>query len=297
MAIAEKTIVSVEGREITVSKPDKLLWPDAGITKLLYLEKLLELSPYLLPYCQNRYLTTIRYPHGVNGTFFYQKNCPEPIPEFVATSMLDDIKYINLNSISTLLWLGNLACLEFHASFHYIGVSYPAEWVIDIDPSLEVEPRIMQAAHLIGEILDSLHISSIPKTSGATGVQIVVPVPQHRYSFEQLRNIGAFIAEFAVRKHPKLFTIERFKKNRGDLIYIDYLQHWYGKTISAPYTPRAKAAASVSTPLTWSEVEEGCDPRDFNLRTIGARLQDKGDLLRSVPPQNLDHILAGLLSK
>lgn len=297
MGHGEKGTIVVEGQEIQISNPNKLIWPEAGLTKLDYLQSLIILAPYLLRYCRNRYLTTIRFPNGIHDKSFYQKNCPVPKPDFVATGMLEGIEYVLLNDLPTLLWLGNLACLEFHPSFHYVGERVPAEWLIDLDPTREVEPRIMEAAEYIGEILDSLHIASIPKTSGATGVQIYIPIvskPDKRYTFAQLRSLGQFIATFAVQKYPKLFTIERLKKDRGDLIYIDYLQHWYGKTLSAPYTPRARAAASLSTPLLWSEVAARCDPRDFTLRNISARLQEKGDLIEQVPPQDLDFILSKL---
>lgn len=293
MAATSKGIVKIEGHEITVSNPDKLLWPEMGITKVLYLEKLVALAPFLLKYTTNRYLTTIRFPNGWNKKSFYQKNCPEPKPDFVKTAVTESIDYVVLDSLPTLIWLGNLACLEFHPSFHYIGSELPAEWLIDIDPSLDHEPRIMEAAGLIGEVLDKLGIRSIPKTSGATGVQIYVPI-QQGYTFDQLRKIGHFIGSYVVEKYPKLFTIERLKKNRGDLIYVDYLQHWYGKTLSAPYTPRAREAASVSAPLTWDEVALRPDPRDFNLHNIVERLRMKGDLIDSVPPQNLDRILEHL---
>lgn len=290
-ATATKEIVTVEGCEIAVSNPDKLLWPEQNISKMLYLQKLAALFPYLLPYCHNRYLTTIRFPNGIHDKSFYQKNCPEPIPEFVHTEELNGIRYVNLDSLPTLIWLGNLACLEFHPSLHHIGNPLPAEWLIDIDPSREPEPRLMQAVLLVGEALDKMGIRSIPKTSGATGVQIYIPI-RPGYTFEQLRKIGHFLGTYLSRQHPRLFTIERLKKNRGDLIYIDYLQHWHGKTLSAPYTPRAKAAASVSTPLEWKEVELNADSRDFNLWSIEQRLIQKGDLIRNVERQNLDHVLS-----
>lgn len=286
-----KGTVIVDGHEITITNPEKVLWPERGITKVMYLEKLLELAPYLLKYCRNRYLTTIRFPHGIHDKSFYQKNCPEPAPPFVRTAKLESINYVVLDSIPTLLWLGNLACLEFHPSFHYLNDTLPAEWVIDIDPSLDYEPRIMQATLLIGEALDKMNIRAVPKTSGATGVQLYIPIARG-YTFEQLRRIGQFIGTYMTQLHPKLFTIERLKKNRGDLIYIDYLQHWYGKTLSSPYTPRARAAASVSTPLEWSEVERNADPRDFHLLNIKERLDRKGDLIESVPPQRLEHVLS-----
>ena len=293
MAVSTKGTLLVEGHELTITNPNKLLWPERGITKADYLAKLTELSPFLLRYCRNRHLTTIRFPNGYNEKSFYQKNAPDPVPSFVKLAPLDGINYINLDSLPTLIWLGNLACLEFHPSFHRIGETLPAEWVIDIDPSLEEEPRIMEAAHIIGEVLDSLHIQSVPKTSGATGVQIYIPI-QHGYTFEQLRRIGHFIGAFVVKKYPNLFTIERFKKNRGDKIYVDYLQHWYGKTLSAPYTPRAKKDASVSTPLLWKEVELRPSIRDFNLHTVMNRLRTYGDLIEKVPPQNLNAILERL---
>ncbi|AJY73942.1 non-homologous end-joining DNA ligase [Paenibacillus beijingensis] len=294
MGAKHKGVLNVEGQQIAVSNPDKVLWPELGITKLMYLQVLAGLAPYLLKHCADRYLTTIRYPNGIHGKSFYQKNAPEPTPDFVRIAHQGDIGYVVLDSLPTLIWLANLACLEFHASFDRIGRPlHPTEWVIDIDPSREEEPRIMEAAALVGALLESLGIPSIPKTSGATGVQIIVPVTGDM-TFDELRGIGQFVGEYLARKHPRLFTIERLKKNRGELIYFDYLQHYGGKTIAAPYTPRARKGATVSTPLTWDEVRGGAQPGDFHLLNIGERLRRTGDLLQSVPPQNLRPILAFL---
>lgn len=288
---AVKETILIEGHEITITNPDKVIWPEPKITKLMYLEKLFVLAPHLLRYCSNRYLTTIRYPNGINGKSFYQKNSPEPIPPFVRTAVFNNINYVILDNLPTLMWLGNLACIEFHPSFHYVDDELPAEWVIDIDPSLEEEPRIMEAAHLVGELLTSINIKAVPKTSGATGVQIYVPIVRG-YTFDQLRSIGLFIGKYLVQAHPKLFTIERAKNMRGDLIYIDYLQHYHGKTLSAPYTPRARPFAPVSTPLFWEELTTGIRPRDFNLLTMEDRLGKYGDLIQRVQPQTLEHVLS-----
>ncbi|WP_019636038.1 non-homologous end-joining DNA ligase [Paenibacillus fonticola] len=293
MPKATKGTILVEGEEITISNPSKLLWPEAAITKQIYLEKLAEISPYLLRYCRNRLLTTIRYPDGIGKKFFYQKNTPEPRPSFVRTVRHENIDYMVLDSLPGLLWLGNLACIEFHPSLHYVNEQLPCEWMIDLDPSREEEPRIMEAASYVGETLASLGLQSIPKTSGATGVQIIVPV-EYGVTFDELRLIGHFVARYATEKYPDLFTIERLKKDRGDKIYFDYLQHYGGKTLAAPYTPRARAAASVSTPLTWDEVRNNPLPSDFNLHNIGERLKQKGDLLEKVPPQSVQLILEHL---
>ncbi|MEK3720885.1 non-homologous end-joining DNA ligase [Paenibacillus sp. FSL H8-0034] len=292
MGASIKGTVLIEGHEITVTNPEKVLWPRAGITKLEYLQKLTILAPYLLHYCKNRYLTTIRFPNGIEGKSFYQKAVPKPTPSFVHTATLQGITYVNLDSLPTLIWLGNLACLEFHSSFHYTTDELPAEWIVDLDPSVEVEPRIMHAALLVGEALGTMGIESIPKTSGATGIQIVIPIQHGRYTFEQLRLVGHFLGNYLTKKHPDLFTIERLKKNRGNLIYVDYLQHWQGKTMSAPYTPRARAWATVSTPLRWEELQNNCRIEDFTLHTIERRLAEYGDLIQRIEPQSLEAVLS-----
>lgn len=286
----ESSILEVDGNEIKITNPNKQMWPEAGISKLLYLQKLVALAPYLLPYCHNRYLTTIRFPGGIHGKSFYQKNAPQPLPSYVHTNLREDIAYINLDSLSTLLWLGNLAALEFHPSFDRIDSLEPPEWILDIDPSEEQEPRLMEAVALIGDTLEGLGIHSVPKTSGATGIQIIVPI-QQGHTFEELRKLGLFLGTYLVKKHPALFTIERLTKNRDKKIYVDYLQHAAGKSLSAAYTPRAREHATVSTPLTWDEVRRGVDIRAFNLLTIEQRLAEKGDLIAQVKQQSLHSII------
>ncbi|TYP68398.1 non-homologous end-joining DNA ligase [Paenibacillus methanolicus] len=292
MSRAIKGTIVIEGRELTVSNPTKLLFPELGITKAVFLQKLTVLAPWLLKHCRDRYLTTIRFPDGVHGKSFYQKNCPQPAPPFVEIDTHGDIGYVRLDSLPVLLWLGNLACIEYHASFDRISnPAKPTEWVLDLDPSVEEEPRIMEAASLVGDLLESLGIASVPKTSGATGVQIIVPL-QPDLTFDELRAIGEFVGAYLSGKHPGLFTIERLKKNRGDLIYIDYLQHYEGKTIVAPYSPRARPGATVSTPLHWREVRANAAITDYNLVNIAERLEQEGDLLDAVPAQSLRPILA-----
>ncbi|WP_340021607.1 non-homologous end-joining DNA ligase [Paenibacillus sp. FSL K6-1096] len=288
-----KGTITADGHEIVITNPDKPLWPEQGITKQIYLQKLAILSPYLLRYCRDRLLTVIRYPHGVPGMSFYQKNAPEPLPEFVRTAEQDGITYIVLQGLPELLWLGNLAALEFHPSLHYVGSPLPCEWMIDLDPSQEVEPRIMEAAFLVGEVLRSLGLQSVPKTSGATGVQIIVPILPG-VTFDGLRRVGHFVGRYVTEKRPDLFTLERLKKHRGDKIYFDYLQHYGGKTLAAPYTPRARPLATVSTPLLWEEVQRDVKPADYHLLNIGERLDRLGDLIAQVPPQPVEAIIAKL---
>lgn len=295
MPATVKGSIMVDGQELAITNPDKPLWPEVGITKRIYLEKLAALSPYLLRYCRDRLLTVIRYPHGVPGMSFYQKNAPHPLPEFVQTATQDNITYIMLQGLPELIWLGNLAALEFHPSLHYVGSVLPCEWMIDLDPSLEVEPRIMEAASIVGSVLKSLGLQSVPKTSGATGVQIIVPIKQG-ITFDELRRVGHLVGRFVTEKRPDLFTLERLKKHRGDKIYFDYLQHYGGKTLAAPYTPRARTLATVSTPLLWEEVERNVSPTDYHLLNIEERLNVMGDLIAKLAPQPVENIIANLPS-
>ncbi|GMK41143.1 DNA polymerase domain-containing protein [Paenibacillus sp. CCS19] len=287
MSASSKGTIVIDGEKITISNPNKVLWPEPRITKAMYLEKLVLLAPYILHHCSGRYMTTIRWPDGIAGESFYQKNCPAPAPPFVHTAQQGDIHYVLLDSLPTLLWLGNLACLEFHMSFDRIGEAvYPTEWIIDLDPSLEEEPRIMEAAVIVGDLLRSIGVESMLKTSGATGVQLIIPSAGD-VTFDELRVMGRFVGNYLSQAHPKLFTIERMKADRGDCIYVDYLQHYPGKTIAAPYSPRARAGATLSTPLTWEEARAGARIADYNLLTIGDRLSQFGDLLFHIKPQQL----------
>lgn len=293
MPAAAPTIVKLGEYELAVTHPDKLLWPDLGITKLDYIERLAGIGPYLLPHTKGRYLTTIRYPEGVEGKSFYQKNAPQPTPEFVRTETDRNTRYVVLDNMETLLWLGSLYCLELHASCEQIGESLPDRWMLDIDPSLEVEPRIMEAVGYVGELLHSLGLDAVPKTSGATGVQVVMPI-ERGPTFEELRAFGKFASEYLVARHPRLFTVERFKKDRGTLIYLDYLQFFPGRTLAAPYTTRARPGAPVSTPLTWEEVGRNPVAADYNLLNIGQRLHERGDLIAQLKPQPLGQVLMSM---
>lgn len=288
---AAPAVVKFGEYEWTVSSPDKLIWPEMNLTKLDYMERISSLGPYLLPQTKGRFLTTIRYPEGINGKSFYQKNAPKPTPAFVRTAMEGGTNYVIADKMETLLWLASLYCLEWHVSCEIAGDPLPDRWIWDIDPTLEDEPRIMEAAAIAGELLRSLGLDAVPKTSGATGVQIVMPI-ERGPAYEELRTFGKFVSEYLAARHPRLFTVERFKKDRGTLIYLDYLQFYPGRTLIAPYSPRARPGAPVSTPLTWDEIDRNPAAADYNLLNIAQRLRMKGDLIKQLNPQPLGQVIA-----
>ncbi|TCS93943.1 non-homologous end-joining DNA ligase [Hazenella coriacea] len=290
----EYKMIHVEGRDIKISNPDKVLFPKAPLTKWDYVLACTQLAPYLISYTHNRALTTIRFPDGTKGKSFYQKNAPQHRPEWIQTKLEGSIEYLLLNDLPTLIWLANLACLEFHVSFNLISkIEYPTELVFDLDPSVEDFSRVVEVALITRQVLLQIGLDGIVKTSGASGLQIYVPIVP-KYTYEQTRKVSHFIAKYLVEQHPSLITIERKVKYRGKQVYFDYLQHWYHKTLIAPYSPRAVAEAAVSTPLNWEELPSIHSPRVMNLFTIIPRLEKKGDLFQKFMKKEkyqLDNIL------
>jgi bifunctional non-homologous end joining protein LigD len=263
---------------LEVSHPDKPIWKQPLINKMDYLYYLREISAYLLPFLKNRTLTVIRYPHGLLGEPFYQKNCPDYAPDFVKTFLTDNIDYILCNDLQTLVWLGNQLAIEFHIPFQTVYSGGPSEIVFDLDPpSKEDFPLAIRAAILIKEILTQLQLTGFIKTSGSKGLQIYIPLPENQFTYDDTRLFTSFIADFLVTKEPNLFTIERLKKNRGNRLYIDYVQHAEGKTIIAPYSARGRDWAGVAAPLFWDEVNESLRIEDFTVQNTVERVKKLGD--------------------
>jgi bifunctional non-homologous end joining protein LigD len=288
--------IDVEGHTLRITNPEKLLWPESQISKLDYIKYLIEMAPYLLSYAKDRLLTTIRYPNGIHGKSFYQKNLPDHAPAWVNTHVWRETNYILANDIPTLVWLGNQACLELHVSFNlYYQPKLPTELVFDLDPTdVDNFNLVLEVALLIKEVLDSLGLVSQPKTSGASGLQIYIPI-EARYTYEQTRRLNKFIAHYIADKYPQLVTVERLVKNRGTKLYFDYIQHGEGRTLPAPYSPRARMEGSVSTPVAWEEVQNGFSPRDFTIKNVKQRVDELGDLFDLMTKQNAKQSIDQLL--
>jgi bifunctional non-homologous end joining protein LigD len=253
---------------LKISNPEKIMWPETGTTKLDFISYVYKVSEYMLPYLKDRCLTVIRYPDGVEGESFYQKNVPSYAPSWIQRTRWKNTEYILCNNKETLLWLANLASLEFHIPFNrYDKENYPTELVFDLDPSVPGFDRVREAALVLRDTLNT---------------------------YQDIRKLSHFISTFLVEKRPDLFTVERLKKNRGEKLYIDYVQQAPGKTLPAPYTVRARMIPTVSTPVTWEEVEWGFLPEDFTIENIPERLKEKGDLffpLYEGEKESLDEVL------
>jgi bifunctional non-homologous end joining protein LigD len=264
--------------DLEITHPDKPLWEQYDIQKADYILYLREVSPYMLPFLKNRLLTVIRYPHGMFGEAFYQKNCPDYAPDFVQTFQTDEINYILCNNLKTLVWLGNQLAIEFHVPFQTINSKGPSEIVFDLDPPSKEDFHLaIKAALYIKEVLDQLNLIGFIKTSGNKGLQIYLPLPEDEFTYDDTRLFTSFIADYLISKDADSFTIERMKKKRGNRLYVDYVQHGEGKTIVAPYSMRGNQHAGVATPLYWEEVSEKLEPKDFTFQNALLRLKKQGD--------------------
>ncbi|MDN4523708.1 non-homologous end-joining DNA ligase [Fictibacillus fluitans] len=270
--------VMINGIKVGITSPDKPLWPKLGIMKLHYLEYLAKMAPFLLPFLQDRALTVIRYPHGAGDERFYQKNCPDYAPDFVETVLEEGIHYIVCNNLQTLLWLGNQLAFELHIPFRKNETAHPSEIVMDLDPPSRDDFILsVEAALLIQEVCDRLKLKTFIKTSGNKGLQVYIPLPESRFTFDDTRKFTQFLAQYLITKEPQWFTIERLKKNRGNKCYIDFIQHAEGKTIIAPYSVRGNEEALVATPIHPQELTHDLRPEAFPLPLIHQRVTEAGN--------------------
>lgn len=293
--------LEIENKIIELKNPDKLLWPEAGITKLEFVETMTKVAPFLVKYTNNRMLTSIRYPHGINDKSFFQKEKPQNTPDWVKTIKFNEKNYINLNSAATLIWLCTQAALELHTSFDgQDKPDHPFNLVFDLDPDDDKNfEGVVEIAISIHETLEALDIEAFIKTSGATGLQIFIPTGA-RYNYDTARKLNEFFAQYFAEKLSSKVTIERMKKNREGKIYFDWLQMWYGKSMITPYSARAVKSAAVSAPLEWNELGSA-KPEIYTLKNIAERLRLKGDLfeksLKSDNSVQLDEILRQIEKK
>ncbi|EMR06397.1 Putative DNA ligase-like protein [Bhargavaea cecembensis DSE10] len=271
---------------VTVTNPDKPLFPEAGIDKDSYLLYLQHAAPHLLPWLKDRPLTVIRYPHGTeDAERFYQKHAPDSVPPFVQTAPDEEGELLLCNSLEALLWLGNQAALELHVPFGRLRDGeespYPDEIVFDLDPPDATKFQLaVDAALRLKAVFEGFGLRTFVKTSGGKGMQLYIPIPPKAFTYEETRLFTSFAAGYLCEQAPDRFTTERMKKKRGGRLYVDYVQHARGKTIIAPYSTRGAGHAPVATPLEWQELTDDLRPESFTVHTVTERLQTKGDPFR-----------------
>jgi bifunctional non-homologous end joining protein LigD len=280
-------------RVLKLSNVEKLFWPEEGITKGDLLSYYQRVAPVLAPHLKDRPFTMKRYPDGWQGNFFFQKDAPRGIPDWIPTASIivstrdkprqkRRIEAPLVNDDLALLWMVNMGCIDLNTWYSRIDKPERPDWVLfDLDPSPDVGfPETIQVALLVKQALDVLELESFVKTSGSEGIHILVPIAR-RHTYADTREFSAIIAGALARTHRGLVTTEWSKaKRRG--VLIDSNQNGEGKTIASAYSVRPKAGAPVSTPLRWDEVNDELDPVAFTMEAVLERVEKQGDLFKGV---------------
>lgn len=292
--MAKETVVDVEGKHLKISNLDKVLYPEAGFTKGQVIDYYVRIAPALLPHLRGRPLTMKRYPNGVSGQFFYEKNCPEHRPEWVQTARVwseGNNKWMNYclaEDLPTLVWAANLADLELHTSLS-LGkdILRPTFLVFDLDPGPPANiVQCCQVGLWVRDIFAQLQLQSFAKTSGSKGLQIYVPL-NTAVTYDQTKPFAHELARLLERQHSNLVVSDMKKALRTGKVLVDWSQNDDHKTTVCVYSLRAKERPTVSTPVKWDEVESCLKKGDASLLVfesdeVLARAKKYGDLFEPV---------------
>ena len=282
--------VEVGGRQLKLSNFDKVLYPEAGFTKGQVIDYYTRIAPALLPHLFQRALTLKRYPNGVDGQFFYEKNCPKHRPPWVETLSVwsarnkADVNYCLIDELAGLVWVANLASLELHTSLsHARDIQRPSMIVFDLDPGPPATVvECGRVALWLREVFDDMGLQAFPKTSGSKGLQIYVPL-NTPVTYNETKPFAHAMAKLLEQQHPKEVLSVMTKDLRTGKVFIDWSQNDDSKTTVCVYSLRARPRPTVSTPVTWEEVEAvvaSGDPDDlvFEAPDVLARVEARGDL-------------------
>jgi bifunctional non-homologous end joining protein LigD len=286
---AEEAIVTVDGQRLKFTHLNKVFYPAEGYTKRDLLNYYDAVADLLLPYLRDRPLSLKRYPDGIAGEFFFQKDTHDRVPSWIRVEPIYSehkkapTRFVLADDRAALLYLTNLGCIDQNPWMSRVGtLECPDFMLVDLDPQGCEFDRIIEAAQLVRKKLDLVGLEGYPKTTGGDGMHIYVPV-EPVYSYEQVRSFAEIIARVVATERPDLFTTPRpvARREQGK-VYFDYLQIGESKTIAAPYVVRAYAGAPVATPLAWREVAPGLLPSQFHLRNALDRFSRVGDLFEPV---------------
>jgi bifunctional non-homologous end joining protein LigD len=287
---AQKVQVEIEGRKLTLSNLDKVLYPESGFTKAQVIDYYHRISPVMLPHIASRPVTIKRYPEGVDGEFFFQKNAPAHRPDWVPTARIaspgstksrETIEYILGGDLPTLIWAANLAALEFHTPmWRYPEHGEPDLLVFDLDPGLPATiVECCQVALMLRPLLTERQFRPAAKTSGGKGLQLYAAVSG--MSSGQTSDLAKDLAEQLAAEHPELVVSRMTKALRPGKVLIDWSQNNAAKTTVAPYSLRARSQPTASTPVSWDEVAACRRAEDlfFTADDVIDRVDKRGDLL------------------
>jgi len=276
--------ITVGGIAVPLSHPDKVLFPGDGITKEKLARYYADVADLMLPWLRDRPVTMVRYPDGLDGQRFFQKNAPSYFPDWIRRVEVGkeggQVEHVICDKPATLVYLANQACIELHAfTSRADRLETPDQLVFDFDPPdgdrfADVRRAALWARDLLS---GDLGLTSFVRTSGGRGLHVHVAL-NRRADFDAVREFARRVADVLARRHPDVITIEQRKDKRGALVYADIMRNAYAQTVAASYGVRARPGAPVATPLSWAEIEDGnLEPGRFTMATIRARLDANQD--------------------
>jgi bifunctional non-homologous end joining protein LigD len=281
----DNAVVRVDGREVRLTNLRKLFWQELGITKGDLLQYYLDVAGVLLPHVRDRAMVMKRYPHGAGGDFFFMKRAPSPRPEWIETCSIEHdsgniIDFPMVQDRASLLWVVNLGCIDLNQWYATCDdVDRPDYLHFDLDPGPGATfEKVRETGLVVKAALDALEMPSVVKTTGSKGLHVYVPIVRGPVQKQVWTFAKALAQELAVR-HPALITAEyRVAKRPHGRVLVDYNQNAWGRTLASIYSVRPRPEATVSTPVTWDEVERGVRIEDFTIRNVPQRIARVGDL-------------------
>jgi bifunctional non-homologous end joining protein LigD len=283
----ETQVREINGENIKFTNLSKIFWPDEKITKRDLINYYYQAAPYILPYLKNRPQSLNRFPNGINGKSFYQKNVTGKVPEWIETfpyhsSVDGDKNFLVVSNEASLLYLVSLGCIEINPWSSTASKPDNPDWcIIDLDPDKNTFEQVIVTGQVTKTILEAAGVKSYCKTSGSTGLHIYFPLGA-KYTYEESKEFARKIATLVHKELPDFTSIERIVNNRKGKMYVDFLQNRPQATLAAPYSVRPKPGATVSMPLHWEEVKKGLKMTDFTLKNSIERMRSEGDIFKPV---------------
>jgi bifunctional non-homologous end joining protein LigD len=281
----DNVIVEVEGRQVRLTNLRKVFWTELGLTKGDLLQYYLDVSAVLLPHVRDRAMVMKRYPHGAGGSFFFMKRAPTPRPAWVRTCAIDHgsgnvIDFPVVDDVATLLWVVNLGCIDLNQWYARCDdVDRPDYLHFDLDPGAGAAfDRVRETASVVHEALTTLKMPALAKTTGSRGIHVYVPIVRGPVQ-KQVWTFAKALAQELAARHPALITAEyRVASRPRGRVLVDYNQNRWGSTLASIYSVRPRPEATVSTPVSWKELERGVRIEDFTVANVPARVAKLGDL-------------------
>ena len=291
-------------REVIVTNRDKIFFPEQGLTKGDLIDYYENVAPWMLRYLIDRPLVLTRFPDGIHGKSFYQRDAPAFVPDWLTRKTLwsesaeREVNYFVVQNVESLKYLANMGAIPIHAWHSRItDLEHPDWCVLDLDPKEAPFAHVVDIARVIEELLDEIDLPGFPKTSGASGLHILLPLAR-QLTHGQAKTLGELLARVVVVRRGDIATITRVVSQREDKVYVDFMQNGHGQLLVAPFSARAEVAASVSMPIKWSELDDQLHNSNHNLKNAVERLERLGDPMAPLLDTTPDlHRALGLLGE